>query len=445
MPARINLSKKRGKAKVKISKKREDLMNTLIASYSEEQDVIISVIQELIPLGLQAVAQELQKEVGRLAGQPYERGTENSRWGSQPGSVYLRDQKVPIKVPRVRNTRTNQEIPLTMYQRLQKPLNGDRQTILKLLNGISTRKYEKSAELVPEVFGLSPSTLSKRFKAKTIQSLRKLSNRSLAAEDIICIFIDAKHFAKDGLMLALGITIDGKKIVLGIEQCHSENSRVTEQFLEHLIERGLRFEEGILFIIDGSKGIKCAVENRFKEYAFIQRCQWHKRENVLAYLDPTQQALCRRRMQEAYRKTTYKEAKAALNRLHQELEKVNESAANSLLEGLEETLCLHRLGVSPELGKSLNTTNCIESVMSQIEQYTQKVDRWRNSEQILRWNAASLLEIEPRLRKIKGFRMLKMLRYKIQQEIEKRLGSKNPSTTTMPQPVIVESGANQGQ
>jgi len=420
MPARLNLSKKRSKAKIKISKKRAELMNKLFDSYSEEQDVIATAIQELIPLGLQRVAAELQHEVKALVGERHERGRDNSRWGSQPGSVYLRDQKVPIMRPRVRNTKLNQEVSLTLYQKLQEPLQGDRQTILKLLNGISTRRYQQSAELVPEVFGISPSNLSKRFKKKTADELRKLHHRSLAGEDIICIFIDAKRFAEDGLMLALGVNIDGKKIVLGIEQSYSEHSKVAEQFLDHLIERGLHFEEGILFIIDGAKGIRRAIENKLGRYAFIQRCQWHKRENVVAYLDPVQQALCRRRMKEAYQKTTYKEAQAALSRLHHELLKLNQSAANSLLEGLEETLCLHRLGVSPELGKSLNTTNCIESVLSQIEQYTQKVDRWHNSEQILRWNAASLMEIEPRLRKIKGFRCLKVLRYKMQQEIKNR-------------------------
>jgi putative transposase len=441
MPARINLSKKRGKAKLKISQKRAALMNTLVDSYSEEQDVIATVIQELIPLGLQAVAQHLQNEVKALVGERHERGSDNSRWGSQPGSVYLRDQKVPIMVPRVRNAKINQEVPLTMYQKLQEPLRGDRQTILKLLNGISTHKYQKSAELVPEVFGISASNLSKRFKNKTADTLRKLQSRSLAGEDIICIFIDAKRFAKDGLILAMGITIDGKKIILGIEQSYSENSKVAEQFFDRLIQRGLRFDQGILFIIDGSKGFRRAVESSFGHYGFIQRCQWHKRENVIAYLDPTQQALCRNRMKQAYQKTTYKEAKAELSRLHQELEKVNQSAANSLLEGLEETLCLHQLGVSSELGTSLNTTNCIESVMSQIEQYTQKVDRWHNSEQILRWNAASLLEIEPRLRKIRGFRLLKVLRYKMKQEIEKQQKQENRSPQTMTPVEIVESGA----
>lgn len=427
MPARNTVSKTRGKAKKKVSQKRQEVMQMLADSYSEDQDVIVTVIQELIPLGLQTVAKELQKEVQRLVGKRYERGRDNARWGSQPGSVYLRDQKVPIMVPRVRNTKIDQEVPLSMYRNLQHPYRDDRQTILKLLNGISTRKYQESAELVPHVFGISPSNLSKRFKMKTAETLQKLQTRSLSGHDIVCIFIDAKRYAKDGLIIALGVTLEGKKLILGIEQSYSENAKVLGQFLDNLIERGLNFEEGILFIIDGSKGLQRAIGERFREYGFIQRCQWHKRENVIAYLDPTQQALCRRRMKEAYKKTSYEEAKRELETLHQELLTVNQSAANSLTEGLEATLVLHRLGLSVELGKSLNTTNCIESVMSQLGQYTDKVDRWHNSEQILRWSAAGLMEIEPRLRKIRGFRYLNVLRYKMQEEIKKRQRNRSPA------------------
>ena len=222
-------------------------------------------------------------------------------------------------------------------------------------------------------------------------------------------------------MVALGITMDGNKIVLGVEQSHSENSRAIEQWLDSLIERGLKFEDGILFIIDGSKGIRKAIERKFSIYALIQRCRWHKRENVIAYLDKPQQAVFRRRLQDAYLKTTYKEARAALTVLHRELETVNVSAANSLLEGLEETLTIHELGLSPELARSLSTTNCIESVMSQMGQYTDKVDRWHNSSQILRWTATGLMDIEPRLNKIIGFRYLSVLRIKLREIVRQRL------------------------
>ena len=163
-------------------------------------------------------------------------------------------------------------------------------------------------------------------------------------------------------------------------------------------------------MIDGAKGLRKALQTVFGSQAAVQRCQWHKRENVLAYLPKSQRPTWRRKLQAAYQKPTYPEAKAALLRIRQELRLVNESAVKSLEEGLEETLTLHRLGVFPALGISLKTTNCLESLNALVGQRTDKVDRWRTSEQKQRWLAAALLDIEPRLRRIKGFRSLPLLR-----------------------------------
>ena len=415
-----NVAKKRGKSKIKISNKREAAMRRIVDSYSEDFDVKMAVIQDLIPLALREVTKELQNEVKRLAGERHSRGGDNARWGRQDGSIYLRDQKIPICVPRVRNTRANCEVPLATYQRLQQPFD-DENVMRRLLHGLSTHKYHESSSLAGEVFGLSASNLSKQFKRGSAAKLKELHTRSLAERDIIAVFIDAKRYADDGIIVALGVTLDGNKHVLGVEQIHSENSKAIEQWLERLIERGLKFEDGILFIIDGSKGIKKAIERKFSAYAFIQRCQWHKRENVLAYLDKTQQAIFRRRLQTAYGQTTHKEAASALERLYHELVNVNASAANSLLEGLDETLQIHKLGLSSELTKSLGTTNCIEALMSQLGSYTDKVDRWHNSYQILRWTAASLMDIEPRLHRIKGHQYLSVLRYKLKEVVQERL------------------------
>ena len=416
-----NIAKKRGKSKIKISRKREAAMQRIVDSYSEDLDVKISVIQDLIPLGLKAVAEELKAEVLRLAGEKHSRVGNNARWGRQNGSVYLQDQKVPVRVPRIRNVSLNTEMPLETYRRLQTPRNYDADVMRKLLHGLSTHKYRESSTLAAEVFGISASNLSKRFKRCSAGKLKELQERSLKQYDIVAIFIDAKRYADDGLMVSMGITMDGRKVTLGIEQSHHENSRAIEQWFDKLIERGLRFEEGILFIVDGSKGIRKAIERKFSVYALIQRCRWHKRENVVAYLDDSQKVLLRRRLQTAYEKTTYKEAKAALDILHRELEPVNISAANSLTEGLEETLTIHHLGLSPELARSLSNTNCMESVMSQMGQYTDKVDRWRNSGQILRWTAASLMDVEPRLNKIRGYRYLSVLRLKLREIVRQRL------------------------
>ena len=336
------------------------------------------------------------------------------------GDVYLRDQKFPIKVPRLRNKTTDEEVSLEAYQRLQQPFNNDG-AMKRLLHGLSTHKYHESSNLAAEAFGISASNLSKKFKRCSGDKLKQLLNRSLSQHDIIAMFIDAKRYAKDGIVVGLGVTIEGKKIILGVEQMHSENGRAIEQWLDRLIDRGLKFEKGILFIIDGSKGIRKAIEQKFGSYALVQRCRWHKRENVVSYLDDAQQTIFRRRLQEAYGKTTYKETKSALMRLHAELERFNLSAANSLLEGLEETLTIHHLGLSPELAKSLSTTNCIEGVMSQLGSYTDKVDRWHNGYQIMRWTGMGLMDIEPRLQRIQGHVYLKVLGLKIQSIIEERL------------------------
>lgn len=420
MPAGISIPKRRGKAKVKVSAKRAMAKAVLEEVKRQGVDVEVALIQGLIPLGLKAVEEKLQREVELLAGKKQAHGKENVRWSKQAGSVYLRDQKVPIEYQRVRNQAANTEVPLETYQRMQEPYRGDRQTMLKLLHGISTHKYGESAELVPEVFGISASNLSRRFKKSTLVQLRQLKSRSLKGYDFICVIVDGKRYAEDGLLVALGITIDGVKVILDIEQSHSENGNVVRQLFDRLIERGLKFEEGILFIVDGSKGIISAIKKRFAEYVFIQRCQWHKQQNVIGYLNDAQKIICKRQLQAAYAQTTYREAKTGLEKLHRELQSVNESAANSLMEGMEETLTLHSLGLSPELCKSLNTTNCMESVMAQLGQYTDKVDRWHNSSQILRWTAAGLLEIEPRLHKIRGYRYLNLLRVKMRDEIKKR-------------------------
>ena len=420
MPAEISIPKRRGKAKVKLSMKRAMAQAVLEDVKSQGMDVEVSLIQELIPLGLKAVEERLQREVELLAGKKQAHGKENVRWSRQNGSVYLRDQKMPIRYQRVRKKSTNSEVPLAAYQQMQEPYQGDRQTMLKLLYGLSTHNYEKSTELVPEVFGISASNLSRRFKKSTLAQLRALKKRSLSGYDFVCILIDGKRYAEDGLLVVLGITIDGTKVILDIEQSHSENASVVMQLFDRLIERGLRFEEGLLFIVDGSKGIIAAIKKRFKEYAFIQRCQWHKTQNVTSYLNDAQKILCKRQLQAAYAQTTYREAKAGLEKLYRELQNVNQSAAGSLMEGLEETLTLHSLGLSPELYKSLNTTNCMESIMSQLGQYTDKVDRWHNSNQILRWTAAGLLEIEPRLHRIHGYRYLNVLRMKMREEIKNR-------------------------
>ena len=171
-------------------------------------------------------------------------------------------------------------------------------------------------------------------------------------------------------------------------------------------------------ILDGGKGLRAAVRKAFRHRALVQRCRWHKRENVASYLAKSEQAVWRQRLQRAYNRPEYDEAFMALQTLHGELDERNQSAARSLTEGLDETLTLHRLGLYGVLGRSLKTTNCLESVNALVEERCTKVDHWQHSHQRHRWLATAFLDIEPRLRKLVGFRHLLKLRVALKRELK---------------------------
>jgi putative transposase len=390
-------------------------------------DVKVELIQALIPIGLWHVKELLEEEVKQLAGERYQRGglPGHDRWGKQGGSVYLGDQKLPIEVPRVRDQRERKEVLLRSYERLQEPRSGDEGVLKRILHGLSCRSYEACAEAVPEAFGLRGSTVSRRFIRASARQLKRLCERRLEGYDFVVLIVDGKSFGSDEMVIALGVTREGRKIPLGFIQTGAENERVCGEMLEGLLERGLRIEEGLLCVIDGSKGLRRAIYGVFGRKALIQRCQWHKRENVVGYLPKSMQAAMRRRLQEAYQEPTYEKAKEKLSKIRKELQLLNQSAVSSLDEGLEETLTLHRLGLFRELGISFKTTNCIESLMALVGQRTDKVDYWRNSDQKHRWLGATLLDIEPRLRKVKGYRYLPQLRIALQREIEMQIVKKS--------------------
>ena len=374
--------------------------------------VTLAMIQALIPLGLKAVEEALQAEVRALAGARYRHhdGAPGVvRWGKQAGSIYLADQKVPLTVPRVRDRAAGQELPLATYQQLQQPRAQDLGLFRRVLGGLSCREYEAAAEAVPEAFGLARATVSRRFIQASARELRRLQERPLGDAKWLVLILDGKTFAGDQLVIALGVTTTGEKRILGLVQTASENRRVIASFLRELGERGFPVDGPLLVVLDGAKGLRAAVREVYGETVAVQRCQWHKRENVVSYLPKADQMTWRRKLEAAYAHPAYADAKRSLQRLVRELTPLNESAARSLEEGLEETLTLHRLGVFPELGVSFKTTNLIESVMARVEERTAKVDRWQTSNQKLRWCAAALGVMERQFRRVKGYTQLPLL------------------------------------
>jgi len=383
------------------------------------------LIRQLIPLALMQVEEELQREVTALCGARHERKEGRAGWrhGWNPGSVRMAGQRVGIQVPRVRGQ--NSEIPLQSYGEFAAGSGEiDERLMRRVVYGISCRNYERAAESIPGAIGLSRSTVSRSFVKASAAQLKAFQERDLSQESYVALFLDGKTFADDTMVIALGVTEDGTKRFLGFVETGTENERVLSGFLSSLTDRGLDASEGLLVIIDGGKGLRAAVRKVFGKQGVVQRCAWHKRENVVSYLGKEQQSRWRQRLTHAYDRPTYVEASAALEKLHTELENINQSAANSLLEGLEETLTLHRLGLYPLIGISFKTTNCIESVNALIEECCGKVDAWRNSNQKHRWLAAALVDIEPRLRKVKGYRHLPLLRKALQREIKETVKSK---------------------
>jgi len=372
------------------------------------------LIQQLIPLGLKAVEEELLAEVKALVGSRHSRKEHNLRsWGSNPGSVYLADAKVRVRVPRVRDVEAGQEWPLESYRQLQKPRLMEEIVLNRVLKGISQRDYESVALQAPEVFGVKKSAISKKFIKASAKILKKFFERRFDGEDFIAIFIDGKSFLDTMMVVALGVRRDGSKCVLGFTETSTEHHKPIMDFLRSLADRGLKIEHETLFIIDGSKGLRKGIEEIFGDKAFFQRCQWHKRENVVSHLPEKHRDRFRKKLQAAYDKQLYVTAKRSLLTIEKELKWINQSAANSLLEGLEETLTLHRLNMFAKLGTSLKTTNPIENVNRLIENRVGKVCRWKNSNQRQRWMACAAFELEPRLRKIRGHQFLGELRSKM--------------------------------
>ncbi len=331
---KINRLPYQERVKIKVTN-REERVKEIMNNQKEENDVTgrALLIQQLIPVGLAALAELLNEEVGRLAGEKYSRGNERSRWGTNPGWVYLGDQKTKVHVPRVREKNGGQEIPLESYHAMQNPRILDNVTLTRIVSGLSHRKYEKAVIGVPETFGIKSSSVSRRFIRASAKKLKEFMERDLSEHDIVAIILDGKSFGQNQFVVALGITITGEKILLGFIEAGTENHRICRDFLRELLDRGLNVDNEILFVIDGAKGLRKGIYDVFGKHGLVQRCQWHKRQNVISYLGKKDQEEYRRKLQAAYEQPTYQKAKKRLLAIKRELEKINISAAKKINRG----------------------------------------------------------------------------------------------------------------
>jgi transposase-like protein len=352
----------------------------------------------------------MQEEVRELAGERSQRQTERTanRWGSERGYCVVMGQKVPIQRPRVRTT-DDKELRLGSYEMFHRGEPLTETVWEKLMLGLSTRNYGQAIRQFTEAYGLEKSAVSEHFIEASRTKLKKMMERRLDKTRLCALLIDATPFQGQQMVAALGIDEYGRKMILGIRQGATENATVVGELLGDLVERGLDFTEPRLYILDGGKALTAAVKKHAGESAAIQRCQVHKRRNVLDHLTDEQKPAVAKTLNAAYALEGYAAAKEALTALHRELMDLNPSAARSLAEGMEETLTVHRLHLPTQLRKTMASTNVIESAFSIVEKVCKNVKRWHGGDQRERWVGSGLLVAENQFRRITGYKLIPVL------------------------------------
>jgi len=378
-------------------------------------DLIREMRLQVGAMGLSAgtllVQKLIEAEVKHLVGERYEREeTKHYVWGKQEGCVMLGGQKVRIEHDRVRRHRgKGGEVELESYQRFQQDDERTRRVFANLLASVSCRQYRKALETVQEGYGISKSVVSREMITATEGELEQLTNRRLEDVDLLVLVIDGIEVDDTVFIAALGIDRQGVKHLLGFREGGTENADVCVALLENLQERGLRMNRAVLAVLDGSKALRAAVKRFFGQRALIQRCQEHKIRNVKSHLSKKYHREIEQKLRAAYKMKNYDDAMEAIQGVLRYLERINESAAKSLREGLEETLTVHRLELPDVLRQTLSSTNTIESAYSRHRHITRNVKRWRNNKQKGRWTATALLEAERSFRRIKGYRSIPVL------------------------------------
>ena len=274
-----------------------------------------------------------------------------------------------------------------------------------MLVGVATRKYARSLEPLPVVAptrGTSKSAVSRRFVARTRAELDAWTRRPLGELDIVALMLDGIGFGEHTLVVALGIDSTGTKHALAIREGSTENATLCRSLLADLVARGVPANRSILVVIDGGNGLRSAVKHVFGDCALVQRCQVHKKRNVVDHLPEHAKPHVRKVMQDAYALDDADKAKAQLERLAKSLDEQHPRAAASLREGLDETLTVLRLGIGLTLRKSLSTTNPIESTFSTVRRVSRRVTRWQSGTMTLRWALAGTMEAEKTWRRLMG-------------------------------------------
>lgn len=372
----------------------------LVERIQSASEAVNSVVYEISHQMLETI---LRLSAERIAG-PRTPGKPSGdiRWyGSQPGAVALADRKVKVQRPRLRH-KTDGEVPVPAYESLRQNKALGQQMLGTILRGVSTREYHEVLPEMADTVGVSRSAVSRQVIEASTEQLKQLQERRWESVEILVIYIDGQRFGEHLILSAVGVDAEGKKHVMGITAGATENAAAVKQLLIHLRDHGLATDRQYLFVIDGAKALRAAIEEVFGSEQPVQRCRNHKLRNVIDELPREQHAQTLSVMRAAFRCRTADEGEKRLEQLARFLEHDHQSAARSLREGRKEMFTLQRLDVPPSLHKCLATTNIIESPHSGVENRTHKVTRWRNQDMVHRWAASAWLLTERNFRKISG-------------------------------------------
>ncbi len=403
----IEQAKEKAANRERLSLEAQLPMSELIAGVRDDIEAFAA------ELGLTLIQRVMEAEIQQKLG-PWGQQLV-SRHGHQPGYVIFGGRKVTLERPRLRS-RQDKEVGLASYRAFQR--NGKLQEAVarQLTRQCSSRDYEGAIEGCLKGYGIKRSSVSRHWKAATAKELERLMQRPVP-KDLLVLMIDSKFFAGDCLVAAIGVDLQGKKHVLGLWHGATENATVVKGLLEDLVSRGLESERKMLIVLDGAKALRKAVTMVLGEQGLVQRCRIHKLRNVLDHLPEEKKAQAAWRLRAAWGQKDAQAAEKELRKTARWLDGFSPMAAASLLEGLEETLTVQRLGIRHALCRTLSNTNLIENCFAQAAYRTGRVKRWDGPRMILRWTAAALLWAEKNFRRIKGCEQLKDLQ-KVLQELE---------------------------
>ncbi len=362
-----------------------------------------------LELGRMVAEAIMYMEREEIAGPDYRPHSSDMRkWASQLGSIFIGDRKLKVEHPRLRGVEG--EMGLRTYRKLKERGRFSEELLGRVLRGLSGRRYQETLVGAAEAFGVSASSVSRHLIEVTANKLKEFRERSLKSFHGFALFIDTVHRGGEAFIVALGLDVAGRKRVLGFWQGATENSEICQELFSDMESRGLVLSKKIVFITDGGKGVIKALKERVGSGLIHQRCTIHKDRNIQRHLAKRWRKEAHFRFRTALEQNSYADAKRMLKDFEQWLRQINESAAESLREALEEVLTLHRLKVPVLLRKTLHSTNPIESMFSTVRDCEGNLKRYRGSQMAQRWLGAVLLHCEQGFRRIKGYAAIKTVR-----------------------------------